>query len=161
MLMVANFSFGQLKIKLDNVLVKFHIYSDDVDGTIGGFAAKIMFDSENFGEGDISGSVDASTIDTGNKKRDEHLRSKDYFDVEKYPEISFVSKSITKPKDKYVMTGDLTMMGITKEIKITFTYVDNIFMAKSYIYGEDFEIGHNWKDRADSKIKIFWKIPII
>ena len=61
--------------------------------------------------------IDAASINTGHAKRDDHLRGPDFFDVAKYPEITFVSKKVTKvDADRLKVTGDLTIHGVTREI---------------------------------------------
>lgn len=65
--------------------------------------------------------VKVETIDTANAKRDEHLRAEDYFDVKKYPEITFKSTSVKAAGDGYEVTGDFSMRGVTKSIKFTLT----------------------------------------
>jgi len=89
----------------------------DFDGTI----------VADFGNLDASGvefTIQASSIDTKNEKRDGHLRSKDFFDVEKYPEITFKSSKITKiDGDSYAVTGTLTMHGVSKEITLSVDFL--------------------------------------
>jgi polyisoprenoid-binding protein YceI len=69
------------------------------------------------GSTSASGTVKAATISTRSDQRDEHLRSPDFFDVEKYPEISFQSTAIEQlDEETYRITGDLTIRGTTKEI---------------------------------------------
>jgi polyisoprenoid-binding protein YceI len=58
------------------------------------------------------------SIDTGIAKRDEHLRTPDFFDAQKYPTITFVSKKAEKQGDETVLTGDFSMHGMTKEISL-------------------------------------------
>jgi polyisoprenoid-binding protein YceI len=63
--------------------------------------------------------IDAASINTGHAKRDEHLRAADFFDVAKYPTITFVSKKATKDgPDRLKVTGDLTMHGVTREVTV-------------------------------------------
>jgi polyisoprenoid-binding protein YceI len=64
----------------------------------------------------VTGKIKAASIDTGVDKRDNHLRSADFLEVEKYPEITFTSKKAVKSGDKYAVTGDLTIHGVTKEV---------------------------------------------
>jgi polyisoprenoid-binding protein YceI len=65
------------------------------------------------------GTIKAASIDTGEPKRDEHLRSADFFDVEHYPDITFESTSIEViDEDEFHVTGDLTMHGVTKPITL-------------------------------------------
>jgi|tagenome__1003787_1003787.scaffolds.fasta_scaffold20953899_2 polyisoprenoid-binding protein YceI len=64
-----------------------------------------------------SGTVDAASLSTRSEQRDEHLRSADFFDVEKYPKLSFESKSIEQlDEETYRITGDLTIHGTTREV---------------------------------------------
>jgi len=68
--------------------------------------------------------VQTASIDTGEPKRDEHLRSADFFDVATHPKLTFKSTSV-KPvgKDTYQVAGDLTMHGVTKPVTLTVTYL--------------------------------------
>jgi len=73
-------------------------------------------------EADLAGSkldveMDARSIDTGNAQRDEHLRSADFFDVEQFPTLRFVSRSIENVAgDRFLVLGDLTLHGVTRQI---------------------------------------------
>jgi polyisoprenoid-binding protein YceI len=63
--------------------------------------------------------IDAASVNTGHAKRDEHLRAADFFDVAKYPTITFVSKKVMKDgPDRLKVTGDLTMHGVTREVTV-------------------------------------------
>ena len=65
------------------------------------------------------GSVRAASVDTNEPKRDEHLRSPDFFDVEQFPELRFESKSIEQlDEDTFRITGDLTLHGVTQELEV-------------------------------------------
>jgi polyisoprenoid-binding protein YceI len=66
----------------------------------------------------VNFSAKTASIDTSEADRDKHLRSADFFDVEKYPELSFHSKRIAKRGDGYDVTGDLTIHGVTKEVTL-------------------------------------------
>jgi len=67
----------------------------------------------------LNATIKTESIDTGIEKRDNHLRSADFFLAKKYPELKFVMKSyIKKSDDEGVMIGDLTIRGITKEVKL-------------------------------------------
>lgn len=67
--------------------------------------------------------IDPSTIDTGIEKRDEHLKSEDFFHVEKYPSISFTASTISNEatENQYSVTGDLTIKDVTREIVVPIT----------------------------------------
>jgi len=65
----------------------------------------------------VSVTIDAASIDTRDAKRDEHLRAADFFDVAKFPTLTFVSKKVERAANgKLAMTGDLTMRGVTREV---------------------------------------------
>lgn len=94
-----------------------HLMISNVKGEFRTFQANI--DGEDFTNSIISANIDASSISTNNDDRDTHLKSPDFFEVEKYPEITFVSKSIKKvDDDEYQLVGDLTIKGTTKEITL-------------------------------------------
>ena len=94
-----------------------HLMISNVKGEFRTFQANI--DGEDFTNSIISANIDANSISTNNNDRDTHLKSPDFFEVEKYPEITFVSTSLKKVDDnEYELVGNLTMKGITKEIKL-------------------------------------------
>lgn len=67
--------------------------------------------------------IDAASIDTGNEQRDAHLRGADFFDVEKYPTITFTAKSVRPSGDgEFTVTGDLTIKDVTREIELQYEH---------------------------------------
>ncbi|MBN2384522.1 YceI family protein [bacterium] len=97
-----------------------HLIIAKVQGEFTDFSGSIMYDQTDPSHWDISGSIQVSSIDTNQAKRDAHLRGPDFFDVAKYPEITFKSKNIVKKDDSYLATGLFTMHGVTKEIQVPF-----------------------------------------
>ncbi|MDT9754923.1 YceI family protein [Heyndrickxia coagulans] len=100
-----------------------HMMISKVKGSFQNFEAELEADPQDLTDANISFIVDASSISTKNDDRDNHLRSADFLDVEQYPKITFVSKSVTKTgNNEYNVTGDLTIRGVTKEetFKATF-----------------------------------------
>jgi polyisoprenoid-binding protein YceI len=92
-----------------------HLMISNVKGEFKSFTAAI--DNEDFKNGKVEVSVDSSSIFTNNNDRDTHLKSADFFDVEKYPEITFESTSLTKiDDDEFKLNGLLTIKGISKEV---------------------------------------------
>lgn len=85
----------------------------------GGFRSvqgTVVYDSNNLSESSIDAVIDASTISTLDEQRDAHLKSGDFLDVEKHPQIAFKSKKIEPAGDgEWKVTGDLTIHGVTKE----------------------------------------------
>jgi len=95
-----------------------------VTGGFNDFDGTIVADFGNLDSSSVEFTIQATSIDTKNEKRDGHLRSVDFFDVEKYPEISFKSSKVTKiDGDSYAVTGTLTMHGVSKEIILTVDYL--------------------------------------
>lgn len=95
-----------------------HLMVFKVRGNFTDFSGEINIDTNNKTLVSAQATIDATSIDTRNKKRDDHLRSADFFDVAKYPEITFVSKNVNGTGDNITVVGDLTIKGITKEITL-------------------------------------------
>ncbi|MCX7835534.1 MAG: YceI family protein [bacterium] len=94
-----------------------HMMISTVKGEFKKYNASIQFDNAKPEIAKIEAQIDVSSIDTRNSQRDEHLKSADFFDVTKYPQMTFKSKKITKINgNKYQVIGDLTIKGVTKEI---------------------------------------------
>ncbi len=89
-----------------------------VRGNFESFKGTVEFDEANPAASSTSVSIDAKTINTSNAKRDEHLRNPDFFEVEKYPQITFTSTKVEDGK----ITGNLTMHGVTKEVVLDYTF---------------------------------------
>jgi polyisoprenoid-binding protein YceI len=99
-----------------NFTVK-HLGVTNVNGTLGAVTGKFITDDKDITKSKLEVSVDAKGINTGNQKRDDHLRSGDFFDVEKNPTVTFKSTKIEKVSDNTLkFTGDLTMHGVTKPV---------------------------------------------
>lgn len=90
-----------------------------VTGGFDTFSGEVEMDSENPTTGSVMFEIDAASINTNNDDRDNHLKSKDFFNVEEYPKISFKSKAVKKKGDELMVSGDLTMRGVTKPIDLT------------------------------------------
>lgn len=96
-----------------------HLQFSEVEGRFNDFSAEIDWNADDVTKSKVSFTVKAKSVDTGNAKRDEHLRSDDFFSVAKHPTLTFVSKRIKKVSDtKVEIIGDLTMTGTTKEISV-------------------------------------------
>ena len=88
-----------------------------VRGQFNKIAGSIYFDPLNIDDSSVELTIDATGIFTGIQKRDDHLRSPDFFDIEKYPTISFTSININSVNGNNAnATGDLTIRGITRRI---------------------------------------------
>jgi polyisoprenoid-binding protein YceI len=89
-----------------------------VKGEFKTVSGTIALDQANLNASQVNVEIDAASINTNNDKRDTHLRSDDFFAVEKNPKITFVSKSIAVKDGKGTMSGDLTMRGVTKPVTL-------------------------------------------
>jgi len=86
--------------------------------------AEVQLDPAKIENSSFKITIEAASINTRIERRDNHLRSKDFFDVATYPQITLVSKKITKTgAGKYTVTGDLTLRGVTKQIDVEITQV--------------------------------------
>jgi polyisoprenoid-binding protein YceI len=96
-----------------------HMVITDVTGKFHSFQGEVTSNKEDFSDSKISFKIDAASINTENEKRDGHLRSPEFFNVEKHPQIIFESKSMKNVSgNKYKLTGMFTMNGVTKEITL-------------------------------------------
>jgi polyisoprenoid-binding protein YceI len=95
-----------------------HLMITNVRGRFGKLSGSVDFDPERPEQAKVAATIDATSIDTRDDKRDAHLRSPDFFDVEKFPTLEFRSKRVAKSDDGYQLVGDLTMHGVTKEIAL-------------------------------------------
>jgi polyisoprenoid-binding protein YceI len=100
-----------------------HAMITKVRGSFNEFQGTGYFDSENPSASKLELTIQAASIDTRNADRDAHLRSNDFFDMDSYPEITFVSTAVQPVDDEhYQVTGDLTIKGVTQPITIDFEF---------------------------------------
>jgi polyisoprenoid-binding protein YceI len=98
-----------------------HLLISTVTGKFKEFSGTISYDDKDITKSSVSGTIKTASLDTVVADRDNHLRSADFFDVEKNPEITFKSTKIEKSGDGVTVTGDLTIKGVTKEVKFPAT----------------------------------------
>lgn len=130
-----------------------HLGISDVSGTFNDFDVKINSSKPDFSDATFELTAKTSSIDTRVEARNNHLKSADFFDVEKYPTITFKSNSIKRAgKNKYKLTGDLTMHGITKTVTMGLKYRGSVinqmsnantagFQLEGVIKRSDFNVG--------------------
>lgn len=95
-----------------------HLMISNVKGNFTKYEGEIDFDSKTKSFNKLDATIDAVSIDTGIEKRDNHLRSADFFYAQEYPTITFKMKSYEAKGDEGVLIGDLTMRGVTKEVTL-------------------------------------------
>lgn len=119
----------------------------NVVGQFRDFEGAIKLDRANPAKSSVDFTIQAKSIDTGNENRDNHLRSADFFDVEKFPVISFKSTSVTpKGNNNFDVTGDLTMHGVTKRITLPVSFLGFAKGGRGEKGGFEIETTLNRKD---------------
>jgi polyisoprenoid-binding protein YceI len=128
-----------------------------VRGKFMDFDVQLTYDEADITKSSVTATIKAASIDTGIENRDKHLRTADFFDVEKYPEITFQSKRIEKRGDKLTAFGTFTMHGVSKEIALPFIITGKFkdpkdgdvsvgFASKLMINRQDYGIAWRHKD---------------
>lgn len=136
-----------------------HMVISTVNGMFKDFSGEFTFDPETGKLGNSKFEVKTESIDTANAKRDEHLRSEDFFDAKKFPLITITNSKIKKvSKGKYEWVGDLNMHGVTKPVTFDVDYAGSIkdpqgnqraaFNAKAKIKRSDW--GLKWNKLLES-----------
>ncbi len=98
-----------------------HIGITDVAGSFRDFSGTINYDPKDISKSSVNFTAKVTSIDTGVAPRDTHLRSADFFEVEKYPEMTFKTTKVEKKGKDFVVYGDLMLKGVTKQVAIPFT----------------------------------------
>ena len=95
-----------------------HLAVSNVRGSISGVKGTVVLDEADITKSKIEATLASATVNTSTEARDKYLKSPDFFDVEKYPTITFKSTSITKSGGKLQMIGDLTLGGVAKSVTL-------------------------------------------
>lgn len=144
-----------------------HSGISEVEGVFDVFDATIITSEEDFSDAQFAMNIDVASIDTQIEMRDNHLKSPDFFDVEKYPKMNFNSTSIEEMSDDhYKVVGDLSLHGITKPVTLNVWYRGTNtspkgstagFQITGTILRSDFNIGPDFPEPALSnevKLKV-------
>lgn len=116
------------KFSIDNSHTKVgfsirHLGISNVHGSFTEVEGTIDFDKDDIAASSVEATISVKSIDTDNQKRDDHLRSPDFFEASKYPAMKFTSKKITDVKgNEFTIVGDLEMHGVTKEVSLATTF---------------------------------------
>ncbi len=154
-----------------------HMMVSNVKGRFRKLEGKIYADEGDPARSRVEATIDATSIDTADPQRDAHLRSPDFFDVERYPTISFHSKRVEKIDDERSrVIGDLTIHGVTREAALEVEYEGQIkdaygkqraaFTATTELNRKDF--GLNWNSVIETggvvvgdKVKVTLEIAAV
>ena len=119
----ANGPSGTYKLDKAHSFIGFHIQHMgliDVPGFFRDFTGTINYNAADIKSSSVEFTAKATSVDTGVAARDKHLRTADFFDVEKFPDLTFKSTKVEKKGKKLIISGDLTMHGVTRPITFPF-----------------------------------------
>jgi polyisoprenoid-binding protein YceI len=122
---MAGAEMAQWNLDPDHSIIEFRVSHMVVSKTAGRFmryTGVVEMDAEAHQFKTIEATIDTASINTNHEKRDAHLRAADFFDVEKYPAMTYKMKSYAKTGEGYTALGDLTLHGVTKEIALVGTF---------------------------------------
>ena len=160
-ILLVSFGYGQqFNLDLSKAKVTFYFHGENVNGSVSGLKASVNINKEKPESSDVNGSVEVSTLETGNKMRDKHLKSKDYFEADKFPTITFKSKGIKKENDTFVIVGFLKIKNLEREEKFTLSINKGMLVFKGTMNSADYGIMKK-KKREDSQVDITIEIPFI
>jgi polyisoprenoid-binding protein YceI len=124
---------GDYKIDPAHSIIGFsirHLEINWVEGRFKDFSGTIRYDEKDLTRSSVEFSAKVESIDTGVEARDKHLRSADFFDVAKFPEMSFKSTRVERKGQNYVLHGDFALKGVTKQVALPFTIAGAIKDAR-------------------------------
>ena len=124
---------GDYNIDRSHTVIGFSIRHNEitlVSGRFKDFTGMIHYDPKDVTKSSVEFKAKVESIDTGVEARDKHLRTADFFEVEKYPEMTFKSTSVVRKGKGYILNGDLTLKGATKQISLPFTITGAIKDAR-------------------------------
>ncbi|RYZ18324.1 MAG: polyisoprenoid-binding protein [Chitinophagaceae bacterium] len=100
-----------------------HLMISHVSGSFRNFSVDVSMEDNDFSTANVQLSAEMASLFTNNEQRDSHLRNSDFFEVEKYPELTFRStKVVTIDEDMFTLYGDLTLKGVTKPVQLNVEY---------------------------------------
>ena len=130
-----------------------HMMIAKVRGAFGAFTGAITLDDAAFDKSSITASIDVASINTQDEKRDGHLKSPDFFDAAQFPTMTFQSTRIAGSGDTFEVAGNLTLHGVTKEVKLEverngggkdpWGNTRQAFSAKGHLNRKDFGLTYN------------------
>jgi len=128
-----------------------HMGVATVRGEFRDFEGHLLLNTADITKSTVSIVIRTATIDTGNERRDNHLRSDDFFNAEQYPTITFETRRVEQGADGYVLVGDLTIRDVAKEVHIPFELNGPITLDGRQRLGAEGSVQVNRKD-----FKLMW-----
>jgi len=154
-----------------------HLVVAKTSGEFTDFEGTIEFDGKDLASGSVSLSINVASVNTDNEKRDNHLRSPDFFDAEKFPTMTFVSTSVILGEgDKFQLVGNMTIKDVTKEVTFDCEFYGAMndpwgnqragFAASTTIDRQEFNVSYNKAIEtggliAGNEVEIFLEVEAI
>jgi polyisoprenoid-binding protein YceI len=150
LLLVSAGAFAQTTWTIDNVHSKIgfsvtHMAVAETEGKFNEYEGTVVSKSDDFNGAEVNFTAKAASIDTDNERRDGHLKSPDFFDVEKFPNITFKG-NLVKNGNGYKLKGDLTMKGVTKKVEFDVTGGQTVNTGRGIKSGFKFTASINRQD---------------
>ena len=123
-----------------------HMVVNTVHGRFNDWSGEIIYDDKDPAKSSVNVTIKTASINTENSDRDTHLKSSDFLDVQKFPEISFQSKSVDKQSDGFVAHGVLTIRGVSKNVDLPFKINGPIKVGDSNLLGAEASLTINRQD---------------
>lgn len=125
--------------------------ASEVAGSFKKFSGSAVFDKADASKNSVEVEIETSSVDTGNTKRDDHLKNQDFFKVKEHPKMTFKSTKVKKNKDgDYEVEGDFTLLGKTKSISVVLKKDgDNAGTTSFQIKRSDYGMSYRVPDTAD------------
>jgi polyisoprenoid-binding protein YceI len=136
-----------------------HMGISNVHGRIGNINGALTLDEKDITRSNVSATIDVTSLDTGVAQRDQHIKSPDFFDVAKFPQMTFVSKSLSNVNGQLQLNGDMTIHGVTRPVTLAlegpskeqldpYGKIRRAFSATTVIHRQDY--GLTWAGNLKS-----------
>lgn len=134
----------------------------DAEGIFKDLEGDVQFDNANPESSSFMFTVAVNSINTGKGMKNKHAVSDKWFDAEKYPNITFKSNSVSKQGDAFIVTGNMNIHGVSKEMTIPFAFNDNSFTSQFSVNRMDFGVGtmKGMSAKVSNEIKLDVTIPV-
>jgi polyisoprenoid-binding protein YceI len=161
LLLVTGSVFAQTNWAVDKSHTKIgfnvtHMVVSEVEGKFNEFEAKVVSPADDFNGADVEFTAKTASVDTDNERRDTDLKSDNFFNAEKFPEIKFKGK-LVKENGKYFLKGDFTIRDVTKPVVFDVTYGGTVNTGRGFKAGfkingtvKRFEYGLKWNAALES-----------
>ena len=160
LLVTGSVAFAQTTWTIDNVHSKIgfsvtHMAVAETEGKFNDYQGTVVSKSDDFNGAEVTFTAKAASIDTDNERRDNHLKSPDFFDAEKFPDLTFKGNLVKNAAGKYKLVGDLTMRGVTKKVEFDVTGGQTVNTGRGIKSGFKFrgtinrqEYGLSWANKV-------------